>query len=41
VRVDGTWLIVAELDAIDGTPMKDIKPMMAEFLPRQEIRQPA
>jgi tRNA (Thr-GGU) A37 N-methylase len=28
------------LDAIDGTPVLDIKPVLAEFLPRQEIRQP-
>jgi tRNA (Thr-GGU) A37 N-methylase len=30
-----------EVDAIDGTPMLDIKPVMAEFLPRQEVRQSA
>jgi tRNA (adenine37-N6)-methyltransferase len=41
VRVEGAKLIVAELDAIDGTPVLDIKPVMAEFLPRQEVRQPA
>jgi tRNA (adenine37-N6)-methyltransferase len=41
VRVEGTRLIVAELDAIHGTPVLDIKPVMVEFLPRQEIRQPA
>jgi tRNA (Thr-GGU) A37 N-methylase len=29
------------LDAIDGTPVLDIKPSMREFLPRGEIRQPA
>ena len=40
VRVEGTHLIVAELDAINGTPVLDIKPVMAEFLPRQEVRQP-
>ena len=41
VRVEGTKLFVAELDAINGTPVLDIKPVMSEFLPRQEIRQPA
>lgn len=41
VRVDGTRLIVAELDAIDGTPVLDIKPVMIEFMPREAIRQPA
>jgi tRNA-Thr(GGU) m(6)t(6)A37 methyltransferase TsaA len=40
LRVDGTNLYVSELDAIDGTPVLDIKPVMAEFLPREEIRQP-
>jgi tRNA (Thr-GGU) A37 N-methylase len=32
---------VQELDAIDGTPILDIKPVMAEFLPRSAVRQPA
>jgi tRNA (Thr-GGU) A37 N-methylase len=41
VGVDGTRLFVTELDAIDGTPVIDIKPVMAEFLPRGEVRQPA
>ena len=41
VRVDGTTLHVTELDAIDGTPVLDIKPVMAEFLPREPVRQPA
>ena len=41
LRVEGTQLFVAELDAIDGTPVLDIKPIMAEFLPRQEVRQPS
>ncbi len=40
VRVEGTELIVSELDAIDGTPVLDIKPVMAGFLPRGEVRQP-
>ena len=34
-------LRVAELDAIDGTPVLDIKPVMREFLPRTAVRQPA
>ena len=41
VRVHGTTLHVMELDAIDGTPVLDIKPVMAEFLPREPVRQPA
>jgi tRNA (adenine37-N6)-methyltransferase len=39
--VDGRDLRVAGLDAVDGTPVLDIKPVMAEFLPRGELRQPA
>ena len=38
--VDGTRLLVGGLDAIDGTPVLDIKPVLAEFLPRGEVRQP-
>ena len=40
LRRDGRRLFVAELDAIDGTPVLDIKPVMLEFLPRGEVRQP-
>lgn len=40
LRVEGTRLFVSELDAVDGTPVLDIKPVMAEFLPRGELRQP-
>jgi tRNA (adenine37-N6)-methyltransferase len=40
VRVEGTRLFLAELDAIDKTPVLDIKPVMAEFLPREPVRQP-
>ena len=39
-RVEGTRLHVRGLDAIDGTPVIDIKPVLREFLPRGEIRQP-
>jgi len=38
--VDGTRLLVSGLDAIDGTPVLDIKPYMREFGPRGEVRQP-
>lgn len=38
---DGVRLRVAELDAIDGTPVLDIKPVMQEFLPRSPVHQPA
>jgi tRNA (adenine37-N6)-methyltransferase len=40
VSVTGNGLEVAGLDAIDGTPVLDIKPVMREFLPRGDIRQP-
>jgi tRNA-Thr(GGU) m(6)t(6)A37 methyltransferase TsaA len=36
----GRELWVAELDAIEGTPVLDIKPVMQEFLPRDQVRQP-
>lgn len=40
LRREGRRLYVAELDAIDGTPVLDIKPLLAEFLPREPVRQP-
>jgi tRNA-Thr(GGU) m(6)t(6)A37 methyltransferase TsaA len=40
LRVEGTRLFVAELDAIDKTPVLDIKPVMLEFLPRVPVHQP-
>jgi tRNA (Thr-GGU) A37 N-methylase len=41
VAVDGLDLVVEGLDAIDGTPVVDIKPVMRGFLPRGEVREPA
>jgi tRNA (adenine37-N6)-methyltransferase len=41
VDVRGATLEVRALDAIDGTPVLDIKPYMAEFAPRTPVRQPA
>jgi tRNA (adenine37-N6)-methyltransferase len=41
VGIERGRLHVAELDAIDGTPVVDIKPVLREFLPRGELRQPA
>jgi tRNA-Thr(GGU) m(6)t(6)A37 methyltransferase TsaA len=38
--VDGLTLRVEGLDAIDGTPVLDLKPYMTEFAPRGEVRQP-
>jgi tRNA-Thr(GGU) m(6)t(6)A37 methyltransferase TsaA len=39
--IEGTTLRVRGLDAIDGTPILDIKPYMQEFAPRTAVRQPA
>ncbi len=41
LRREGRRLFVAELDAVDGTPVLDIKPVMSEFLPREGVRQPS
>jgi tRNA-Thr(GGU) m(6)t(6)A37 methyltransferase TsaA len=38
---DPRALVVQGLDAIDGTPVLDIKPVMCEFLPRDPVEQPA
>lgn len=38
--VDGHRVRVRGLDAVDGTPVLDVKPVLREFLPRGEIRQP-
>jgi tRNA (Thr-GGU) A37 N-methylase len=40
LSVDGLTLRVQGLDAIDGTPVLDIKPVMKGFLPRGEVREP-
>lgn len=40
LSVDGLDVHVRGLDAIDGTPVLDIKPYMAEFGPQGEIVQP-
>ncbi|GII81882.1 tRNA (N6-threonylcarbamoyladenosine(37)-N6)-methyltransferase TrmO [Sphaerisporangium rufum] len=41
VAVDGRDLRVAGLDALDGTPVLDIKPYLVEFAPAEPVRQPA
>lgn len=40
LRREGRMLVVSELDAIEGTPVLDIKPVFAEFLPREPVVQP-
>jgi tRNA-Thr(GGU) m(6)t(6)A37 methyltransferase TsaA len=41
VACRGRTISVRYLDAIDGTPVLDIKPVMKEFLPSSPIRQPS
>jgi tRNA-Thr(GGU) m(6)t(6)A37 methyltransferase TsaA len=41
LSVQDRTLKVRGLDAIDGTPVLDIKPVMKGFLPRGEITEPA
>jgi tRNA (Thr-GGU) A37 N-methylase len=41
LKADGLTLHVEGLDAIDGTPVVDVKPVMKGFLPRGEVREPA
>lgn len=40
LKRDGRQLHVQGLDAVDGTPILDIKPVMREFLPRGKVIQP-
>jgi len=40
VKREGRSLFVRGLDAIDSTPVLDIKPVFVEFLPSEAIRQP-
>jgi tRNA (Thr-GGU) A37 N-methylase len=41
VSVDGLVLTVEGLDAMEGTPVLDLKPHMAEFEPHGEVFQPS
>lgn len=41
VKKEGTSIFVRDLDAINGTPVIDIKPVMKGFLPRGAVTQPA
>ena len=40
LKREGNKIWVRYLDAIDGTPILDIKPVLKEFLPATEIKQP-
>lgn len=41
LKVDGNSLFVEGLDAVDGTPVLDIKPWVMEFGPRGDVFQPS
>lgn len=41
LEVKGRTLKVKYLDALNGTPVIDIKPVFKEFMPKKEIRQPS
>jgi len=41
LRVEGTTVHVRGLDAVDGTPVLDLKPHMKGFDPRGEVREPS
>ena len=40
IKREGKSIIVEGLDVIDGTPILDIKPIMKEFMPKEEIHKP-
>jgi tRNA (Thr-GGU) A37 N-methylase len=40
LRIEGLRLTVDGLDALDGTPVLDIKPYLEEFGPRGPVHQP-
>ena len=41
LQVDGLAIEVEGLDAVDGTPVLDIKPVWSGYLPRGPVHQPA
>jgi len=41
LRVEGARLFLEGLDAVDGSPVLDIKPWVREFAPRGDVHQPA
>jgi len=41
VSVEGLCINVEGLDAVHGTPVLDIKPVLLGFLPRDKVREPA
>lgn len=41
LKLEGTTLHLEGLDAVEGTPVLDIKPWVAEFSPRGQVFQPS
>jgi len=41
LSVEGLAITVEGLDAIDGTPVLDLKPYLTEFAPKGPVRQPS
>jgi tRNA (Thr-GGU) A37 N-methylase len=41
LKVGSDFVEVSGLDAIDGTPILDIKPYMKEFGPRGAVKEPS
>jgi tRNA (adenine37-N6)-methyltransferase len=41
LKVDGLDLHVEDLDAVDGTPVLDVKPWFTEMGPRGEVKEPS
>ena len=41
LSVDGLEIRISELDAVDETPVLDVKPYLKGFAPCGEIREPA
>lgn len=40
LKIEGTKLFLEELNAVNGTPVLDIKPWVKEFAPRGKVFQP-
>jgi tRNA (adenine37-N6)-methyltransferase len=40
LKIEGLRLTVSQLDAVDGTPVLDVKPYLEEFGPRGTVHQP-
>lgn len=40
IKREGNTLTISGLDALDGTPVLDIKPVVERFLPQEKIKQP-